>query len=853
MKQKTKLQKLLLSTLVGLALGGAAMVARADLISYTVNTYDTAASIDGDWSWWGVCTPVWDGTQDVFGSDSSGSLYLSAVYGSSLVGGDNQQQIMVAEDFHHTGSWDNSVTIDTTVYTNLQFYVKWNNDPSNTMTLSEFNGNAGPNYIGGGGGLEIDLVDSGWGNHSLGTLSIPAAATNGWTVMNYSYNGGVVGVAATAGIGFHVYHPTPAAATNMVYAFWIDNVQFQGSATPPPPPIMSIDPVTCKGLQLNSAASAGRYQRQQIRTVNSDFSWVGHTPVTYKWTLANFSPILETNWFQQFNTGIGSWVNWYGVGALSWDSTTDGFTNPASGSLKVVAPFTGAAGEQFDYFCTFNDRWGWDWGVTHDGNAYGSLQFDIKVDPSSAPDSTGDFTSVEVGFVTGTGPSEQAIGNYTIPGAATNGWVHVNLGITPNNAYTPSYGIYLKDWVNGALTNTLKFWVDNIVLSPAAEQMHVFLVPQGTSYGNLPYGFVDSSVDWNCKTMLFLRIEQEESMANATNFDGGNTAFTARFGYKTNEPSSQTMIFNSDPTTGPAGLLAVLRDPNGLGDWSLTFIDPTNFILTGPGGVSTNGSIPGGSVGVFNDNMTLYFGSQPNSQANMLQSGQVETLSHIQVTGLADAIDDYFSAPPLNTAVWATDAAAAGSVIWIVPTNAWWIVDWTVPDSGYTLETSPQLTGGWVGLPNVTTVQPGSHKLTVITNGMTSNGSGFFRMIKRTPTQIQVLLPGETAAPNTPSGKTGSPTAVGAGANFNVIVNMCDANWNVVNSIDTVQITSTGGADAGFLVLNGSELGGTAAPLASGTFTFSCESLTGPAGTTCTATDMSNGAITPGISSTIVY
>ena len=227
MKQKTKLQKLLLSTLVGLALGGAAIVARADLISYSVNTYDTAASIDGDWSWWGVCTPAWDGTQDVFGSASSGSLYLSAVYGSSLVGGDNQQQIMVAEDFHHTGAWDNSVTIDTTLYTNLQFYVKWNNDPSNTMTLSEFNGNAGPNYAGGGGGLEIDLVDSGWGNHSLGTFSIPAAATSGWTVMNYPYNGGVVGVASTAGIGFHVYHPT--AATNQVYAFWIDNVQFQGS------------------------------------------------------------------------------------------------------------------------------------------------------------------------------------------------------------------------------------------------------------------------------------------------------------------------------------------------------------------------------------------------------------------------------------------------------------------------------------------------------------------------------------------------------------------------------------------------------------------------------------------------
>jgi hypothetical protein len=854
MKQKIKLQKWFVSTLVGLALGGAAMVARADLITYTVNTYDTAASIDGDWVWWGMCTPVWDGTQDVFGSASSGSLYISAVYGTSLVGGDNQQQVMIPEDFHHTASWDNSVTIDTTVYTNLQLYVKWNNDPTNTMTLSEFNGNAGANYTGGGGGLEVELVDSGWGTHSLGTISIPNAATSGWTVMNFPYNGAAIGVAATAGIAFHVYHPT--AAGGLVYAFWIDNVQLQGSATPPPPPKMSIDRVTCKGLQLNSAASAGRYQRQSIRTVNSDFSWVGHTPVTYKWTLTNFSPILATNWFQQFNNGIGSWVNWYGVGNLSWDNTTDGFTNSASGSLKVVAPFTGAAGEQFDYFCTFSDRSGWDWnGITHDGNAYGSLQFDIKVDPSSAPDSTGDFTSMEVGFVTGTGPSEQAIGNYTIPGAATNGWVHVNLNITPNNAYTPSYGIYFKGWVNGALKNTLTFWVDNVVLYPAAEQMHVFLVPQGASYQNLPYGFVDSSVDWNCKTMLFLRIEQEELMANATNFDGGNTAFTARFGYKTNEPSSETMIFNADATTGPAGLLAVLTDTNGLGDWSLTFNDDTDFTLTGPGGVSTNGSIPAGSVSVFNDNMTLYFGSQPNSQANTLQSGQTETLNHIQIIGLADAIDDHFSAPPLNTTVWATDAAAAGSVIWIIPTNAWWIVDWTVPDSGYTLETSPTLlSSAWSQLANVTTIQPSLHKLTVITNGMTPSASSFFRMIKRTPTQIQVLLPGETAAPGTPSGKTGSPTPVGAASNFNVIVNMCDASWNVVNSIDTVQLTSTPATyDAGFLVLNGSELVESAAPLVAGTFTFQCESISGPPGTTCTATDMSNGAITAGVSSTIVY
>ena len=68
--------------------------------------------------------------------------------------------------------WNNSVTTDTTVYTNLQIWVKWNNDPSNTMTLAEFNTGTG---IGGGGGLEPEIMDAGWGTHSLGGQSIPTA------------------------------------------------------------------------------------------------------------------------------------------------------------------------------------------------------------------------------------------------------------------------------------------------------------------------------------------------------------------------------------------------------------------------------------------------------------------------------------------------------------------------------------------------------------------------------------------------------------------------------------------------------------------------------------------------------
>jgi hypothetical protein len=57
--------------------------------------------------------------------------------------------------------------------------------------------------------------------------------------------------------------------------------------------------------------------------------------------------------------------------------------------------------------------------------------------------------------------------------------------------------------------------------------------------------------------------------------------------------------------------------------------------------------------------------------------------------------------------------------------------------------------------------------------------------------KLQLLVPGERAAPGTPSGKTGTPTAQTAGTPFTVTVNAVDASWNVVSSTHTVAITSS--------------------------------------------------------------
>ncbi len=59
-------------------------------------------------------------------------------------------------------------------------------------------------------------------------------------------------------------------------------------------------------------------------------------------------------------------------------------------------------------------------------------------------------------------------------------------------------------------------------------------------------------------------------------------------------------------------------------------------------------------------------------------------------------------------------------------------------------------------------------------------------------TRLQVLVPGETAAPGTPSGKTGSPRQQVAGIPFNITVRACDNTWTTVTTIsNSIQITST--------------------------------------------------------------
>ncbi len=82
---------------------------------------------------------------------------------------------------------------------------------------------------------------------------------------------------------------------------------------------------------------------------------------------------------------------------------------------------------------------------------------------------------------------------------------------------------------------------------------------------------------------------------------------------------------------------------------------------------------------------------------------------------------------------------------------------------------------------------------TIMDTGVSANP---FFIIPGPFVKLQLLMPGESAAPGTPAsatpGKTGTPTAQTAGMAFNVTINAVDANWNLVNTVtDTVGITSS--------------------------------------------------------------
>jgi hypothetical protein len=138
-----------------------------------------------------------------------------------------------------------------------------------------------------------------------------------------------------------------------------------------------------------------------------------------------------------------------------------------------------------------------------------------------------------------------------------------------------------------------------------------------------------------------------------------------------------------------------------------------------------------------------------------------------------------------------------------VPASAAYWVNWTAPAAGFSLETGSNLldVAAWTSPTHypVLNLSGGIQQL-VDSSELPAGGTAFFNLIHRKATQLQVLLPGESNAPGTSTGKTGTPTpvSIGDGGLENVTVNAVDATFHIISGVsDTIHLTSTDGGPAG--------------------------------------------------------
>ncbi|MFA6469683.1 MAG: hypothetical protein WCW35_12350 [Bacteroidota bacterium] len=215
-----------------------------------------------------------------------------------------------------------------------------------------------------------------------------------------------------------------------------------------------------------------------------------------------------------------------------------------------------------------------------------------------------------------------------------------------------------------------------------------------------------------------------------------------------------------------------------------------------------------------------------------------ETANAGSVTGKSGSSSSQTAGTPFSVTVNAVDAN--WNVVSGAPNNT---ITLTTSDANAAMPAPAALASGTVTFAAVILPTAGTSTITATNTSdgtKTADTSPSITINPGAINKLQILVPGETAAPGTATGKTGTPTNEASGSPFTVTVNAVDANWNLVSSTDIIQITSTDGA-AG-LPSN--------AALVAGTKDFTVTLNT--AGTqTVTATDVTNGGITANTSPSI--
>jgi hypothetical protein len=371
-----------------------------------------------------------------------------------------------------------------------------------------------------------------------------------------------------------------------------------------------------------------------------------------------------------------------------------------------------------------------------------------------------------------------------------------------------------KSWVSHATTSnpvTYSFTLDGFPNVPAySTEAYLFLVPNPVANDNAP--------DYNEADCVIAEVQSS----------GSGSLLSLQ--YKVNEADGNGMFYDVAPYTNAPGSWNGVTTPwyeSGIlgnvsstvlnGTYTLEFTSSSNLTLIVPDGSSTNLVIPPYNATDFAETsgFNIYLGMQANTSAAF---GQAVAYSSFSVSNTASPFSDNFLADTtLNTNNWDTSVASGPAGVLVVPATAADWITWTAPAAGYSLETGSNLLdlAHWTSPTHYPVISfSGGFQQLVDKTELPAGGIGFFNLIHRTATQLQVLLPGETNAPGTALGYTGSPTPISLAAQgltpTTITVNACDSQWNIVNKTDSITISTTDGgaftSNASVSMVNGTAI-----------------------------------------------
>ena len=250
--------------------------------------------------------------------------------------------------------------------------------------------------------------------------------------------------------------------------------------------------------------------------------------------------------------------------------------------------------------------------------------------------------------------------------------------------------------------------------------------------------------------------------------------------------------------------------------------------------VTTITATESGMYGYASSNLTVNVGTFIKMQ--LIVPG--ESVNAGSATGKTGSPNAQTAGTPFSVTINAVDAN--WNLVPGAPANS---ITLTTSDVNATMPAPANLSGGTVTFATVTLPTAVTATITATNSSdgsKTADTSPSITVNPGTINKLQALVPGETAAPGTASGKTGTPLNQASGSPFAITVNAVDANWNLVSSTDLIQITSSDGAAT--LPSN--------ANLVAGTKDFTVTLNTSGA-QTVTATDVTNGSVTAGTSASI--